>query len=92
MNHPYLKNVALVVDGVVLSVPLAMLTEGLMSMNTPGAYVVNEVFPTGGSGQYNLRLFFLVHNSVDSLLCFAVLFGLYLLFAKLFRWRENDPS
>jgi hypothetical protein len=37
MSHQYFKKVSLAVAGLVLSVLLAVLAEGLMSMNTPGA-------------------------------------------------------
>ena len=84
MSHQYFKKVSSAVAGLVLSVLLAVLAEGLMSMNTPGAYVNFVLFPPGASdGSYNLGLVLFVHIGVDSLLCFALLSGGYLLFTRL---------
>jgi hypothetical protein len=81
MRHRYLSKIPLVGFGVALSFVLAILA--FSNVGTPGAYVAYELFPPGGSGQYDLRLVLLIHIGVDSLLCFSVLSGLYLLFTKL---------
>ena len=78
-----LKAAALIICAIALSILLGMLAFDL-PWATPGAYLVYWMFPPGGSGQYSPGPVLLVHIGTDSLLCFAALSGLYLLFANLF--------
>ena len=77
MRHPYLRNIALVV----LSVPLALVLEGVTAYTSPGVLIQSYLLPSRGHG--DMTRFLIVNVALDSAFCFAMLLGLYLLFAKL---------
>jgi len=77
MRHPYLRNIALVV----LSIPLALVLEGVTAYRSPAVLIQSYLLPSRGHG--DMTRFLIVSVALDSAFCFAVLLGLYLLFAKL---------
>jgi hypothetical protein len=83
MSHLYLKKISLIGGGIALSIALSLFAEGLMRMNTPGAYVVSRVFPQSAGGHPDLRLVVLLFEGTDFLLCFVLLLAAYMLFSKL---------
>jgi hypothetical protein len=85
MSHAYLKKISLFGVGIALSIVLSLSAEGLLRMNTPGAYVVSRLFPQSAGGHPDLRLIVLLFEGTDFFLCFALLVGVYLLFAKFCR-------
>ena len=88
MSRPLWKTFALVIAGIVLSVPLAAILETLASFSlTPGSLVIYYLGPEGGLKFLGTRL--LVALSIDSALCFAAMFGLYKLAAARSRKRER---
>ena len=66
---------------VAISILLSAIAEGLMSMNTLGAYTVFKLFPRS-IGPYDLRAVLLVHFGTDYAFSFGVLSGIYLLFIR----------
>jgi RsiW-degrading membrane proteinase PrsW (M82 family) len=91
-SRVYVRSFSLIVGGIALSIALSLFAEGLMHMNTPGAYVVSRVFPQSAGGHPDIRLVVWLFEGTDFLLCFALLLVLYLLFAKLSTGGNNDPS
>ena len=89
MRHPYLRNIALITAGIALSIALSLFAEGLMRMNTPGAYVVSRLFPQSAGGHPDLRLVVLLFEGTDFLLCFVLLLAAYMLFSKLSTQKEK---
>jgi hypothetical protein len=59
MRHQPSK-IVLIASGIAISILLSTIAEGLMSMNTPGAYTVFKLFPPS-MGPYDLRAVLLVH-------------------------------
>ena len=80
MRHQPSK-IVLIASGIAISILLSTIAEGLMSMNTLGAYTVFKLFPPS-MGPYDLRAVLLVHFGTDYAFSFGVLSGIYLLFIR----------
>jgi hypothetical protein len=89
MKNLLLKKTAVFLAGIAISI-LGMLPFGL-PWPTPGAYLVHWVFPHGG-GPYDLGSVLVAHIATDSLCCFALLSGFYLLTIKGLRKGRDDAS
>ena len=71
------SKIVLIASGIAISILLSTIAEGLMSMNTLGAYSVFKLFPPS-MGPYDLRAVLLVHFGTDYAFSFGVLSGIYL--------------
>jgi len=90
MSHPHLKQTALITGGLVLSIPLAVVMEGLTAMNSPGFIIQDYLLP--GHGLHDAGRVIVVGVALDSAFCFAVLTGLYLLFTRDLRPKNRTES
>jgi mannitol-specific phosphotransferase system IIBC component len=79
--RPPLKKIALIVGGIALSVALALVIEGVTSYSSPGVRIQSYVLPSRGPD--DMTRFLALAVVLDSAFCFAVLSGMYMLFAKL---------
>jgi hypothetical protein len=80
MSHPYLKKIVSVVGCIILSIPLTLVLERLAMFRAPGWYLAAKLFPPGPD--VNIALFGYTAIGVDFLLCFAVVWILYVLFFR----------
>jgi hypothetical protein len=65
----------------VVSVPLAVVMEGLTGMNSPGFIIQGLLWPAHGEpGDFGRVV--VVGVALDSAFCFALLLGVYMWFAK----------
>jgi hypothetical protein len=76
-----------VVELSVLSVVLALTATGLTKMRTPGWWVAGMSYKSGKD--LDLRLFIGSVIAVDSAICFAVLWGVYLLWVRIRQERSQ---
>ncbi len=81
MDYSFLRKFWQVAGATVLSVFLAFGIEHFLSMHTPGAIVAALVFPEKGT-PYDPAVVIAVVVISDSLFCFAILTGLYLLISR----------
>jgi hypothetical protein len=75
------KKIALAAVGALLSIPAAVNLEELLRYRTPGVYMAFKVF-YGDQGGADLREIILVEVGLDSVLCFAMMYGLYAAYSK----------
>lgn len=76
------RKIALVMTGVLLSIPMAASLEDVLHNDTPGTRLVSVLFH-GHPDLSDLGVGLLVQVGLDSALCFAVMCGLYALYSKL---------
>jgi hypothetical protein len=92
MIRSYLRKIILVICGLAVSALLTAFVEACtskMELDTPGSYVLDYVF--GPPWQHrNLGHVLLVWFSIDFILVFSALTGLYLLITKIFRGGNSD--
>jgi len=75
------KNIALAAVGALLSIPVAVNMEEVLHYRTPGVRLAFTMFYGNQSGA-DLREIILVQVGFDSVLCFAVMCGLYVLYSR----------
>jgi len=80
MNHPHLSKIASVGVCVTLSIPRTLGLERLTFPHAPGWYLAAKLFSPGPD--LNIALFGYTAIGVDFLLCFAVVWILYVLFFR----------
>jgi hypothetical protein len=66
----------------VVSIPLALVLEGVTGFASPGARMMSYLFPPRGLRDFGRSL--VLSIGLDSAFCFAVLVGVYVLFSKVF--------
>ena len=76
------RKIALVMTGVLLSLPMAGSLEDVLHYDTPGLRLMFWLFHRN-QGLSDLRTGILISVGLDSVLCFAVMWGLYALYSKL---------
>jgi hypothetical protein len=64
----------------VVSIPLALVLEGVTGFASPGARMMSYLLPPHGLRDFGRSL--VLSITLDSAFCFAVLVGVYMLFSK----------
>jgi hypothetical protein len=72
----------------VVSIPLALVLEGVTGFASPGARMMSHLLPPHGLRDFGRRV--VVSITLDSALCFAFLVGVYMLFSKLFMAKRTS--
>ena len=76
-----LKKIAQAAVGALLSIPAAVNVEELLHYRTPGVYLAFKMF-YGDQGSADLREIILARVGLDSVLCFAMMYGLYAVYSR----------
>ncbi len=85
----YLKKVGLLAVWLVLSLGLLVLLERFANMHTPGVFLAAWAAKATSPGSLAMSLWFGVWVGVDFVLCFAGVYGLYVIFVRFLRHVEK---